>query len=224
MRRPRPLFTNRAEAGQKLAGALRPLPDDAIVVGLARGGAVVAAALARALGRQLDVLAVRKIGHPAQPEYALGAVAASGEPYIRGHESLTSDDIRDGVAAAAAEAASLDAALHAGSQALSLAGKPCVLTDDGLATGATMQAAARWAQRGGAREITVAVPVGARRTVAALERVVDRVVCLESPRGFVAVGLYYEDFRQVDNAEVVRLLEQKCRPPNRGDSATDTRR
>ena len=224
MRRPRPLFTNRAEAGQKLAGALRPLPDDAIVVGLARGGAVVAAALARALGRQLDVLAVRKIGHPAQPEYALGAVAASGEPYIRGHESLTSDDTRDGVATAAAEAASLDAALHAGSQALS----PCwqaLRADRRRARDRRHHAGRRQvAQRGGAREITVAVPVGARRTVAALERVVDRVVCLESPRDFVAVGLYYEDFRQVDNAEVVRLLEQKCRPPNRGDSATDTRR
>ena len=218
MRRPRPLFADRVDAGRKLAGALGALPDDAVIVGLARGGAVIAAELARALGRPLDVLAVRKIGHPEQPEYAVGAVAPRGKPYIRGRETLTSADMRARVAAAASEAESLDAAIHANAPAIAIDRRAFVLVDDGLATGATMQAAANWAR--GAREITIAVPVGARRTVAALKRVVDRVVCLESPRDFLAVGLYYDDFAQVADAEVTRLLEQH-RALGRDDGAAD---
>ncbi len=208
LRRPRPLFRDRADAGRRLAHVLAPLAEDAVVVGLARGGVVVAAEVARELDRPLDALAVRKVGHTAQPEFAIGAVAAGSEPYIRGHETLTPDDVRDSVEAATRDAESLDETLHATAAAHELDGRACALVDDGLATGATMIAATIWARARGAREVTVAVPVGARQTAATLERRSDRVVCLETPRGFMAVGLYYEDFGQVSDGEVTRLLDE----------------
>ena len=108
---------------------------------------------------------------------------------------------------AAAEAEALDSTIHATQPRLELEGSSCVLVDDRLATGATMEAAIDWARRGGARRVVVAVPVGAPTSVAGLESLADDVVCLETPALFMAVGLHYEDFSQVSNHEVIALLD-----------------
>ena len=204
-----PVFRSRAEAGRRLAPALAHVAQDAVIVGLARGGVAVAAALASVLERPLDVLAVRKIGHPLQPEFAIGAVAPNSAPYVRGHESLSEEDVANAVAASAGEVETLDATLHAPAPALPLAGRTCVLVDDGLATGATMHAAVVWARQRGARDIVAAVPVGAPSTVAGLRKEADEVICLEEQPMLFAVSLHYEDFGQLEDTEVADLLARQ---------------
>lgn len=208
-------FRDRREAGRALAAAVRdrgfagaPSSGAVVVVGLARGGVEVAAEVAAALQAPLDALAVRKVGHPWQPEYGIGAVAPGGIRYVRAHDGLTETEVAEAVRAAEQKLAELDQRLHERHAALSVAGATCVLVDDGLATGSTMVAAARWARAHAAQRVVVAVPVGARATVEELERGADAdtVVCLVAPRDFGAVGIWYDDFRQVSGEDVTALL------------------
>jgi putative phosphoribosyl transferase len=209
-------FADRRESGSLLghelerSGALGVAPEPIVVVGLARGGVEVAAEVAGRLGAPLDALAVRKVGHPWQPEYGIGAVAPGGVHYIRSNDGLTEAEVLDAVRSAAGKAEILDARLHERRAQLPLRGATCVLVDDGLATGGTMVAAARWARARGAGRVVVAVPVGAAVTVAAFERDpdVDAVVCLAAPPDFGAVGFWYRDFRQVSDEQVVALLSE----------------
>jgi predicted phosphoribosyltransferase len=202
-----PLFAERSEAGRLLAGLLEDeRGTDAVVVGLARGGVVVAAEAARLLGLPLDALAVRKIGHPWQPEYAIGAVAPGDGVYVREHDGLTDEQVAAAVDAAKTQAAALDRRLHAEHPPLELARKPCILVDDGLATGATMIAAVRWARSRRASRVVAAVPFGARETVEHLRSETDSVVCPYELDPFVAVGIWYEVFGQVGDEDVLRLL------------------
>jgi putative phosphoribosyl transferase len=207
-------FADRREAGELLVhelvrqGALGESPRGVVVVGLARGGVEVAAEVAATLGAPLDALAVRKIGHPWQPEYGLGAVTPDGTLYLRSSDGLSEAEVESAVRAAVDRAAVLDARLHASRGPLPLEGTTCVLVDDGLATGGTMVAAARWARRRAGR-VVVAVPVGAAATVRALEESpdVDAVTCLAAPADFGAVGFWYRDFRQVEDERVLDLLD-----------------
>jgi putative phosphoribosyl transferase len=209
-------FADRREAGRLLAheiarlDALGDSGASVVVVGLARGGVEVAAEVAAGLGAPLDALAVRKVGHPWQPEYGLGAVAPGGVHYLRSSNGLTEPEIADAVRSAAEKADVLDARLHERRKQLPVREATCVLVDDGLATGGTMVAATRWARAGGAARVVVAVPVGAAATVAALDHDpgIDAVVCPAAPHDFGAVGFWYRDFRQVSDGEVVELLEQ----------------
>jgi putative phosphoribosyl transferase len=202
-----PLFADREEAGRSLAEALRAEVDaGAVVVGLARGGVVVAAEAARLLGLPLDAVAVRKIGHPRQPEYAIGAVAPGDGVYVRASDGLTAAQVQAAVAATKTQAAELDRRLHAEHPPIDLAGRSCILVDDGLATGATMIAAARWARARGALRVVAAVPVGAAETVELLRREADAVVCPNALDVFVAVGAWYGEFGQVGDEDVLRLL------------------
>jgi putative phosphoribosyl transferase len=204
-----PLFADRSEAGRLLAGLLEEEQGgDAVVVGLARGGVVVAAAVARALGLPLDAVAVRKVGHPWQPEYAIGAVAPGDGAYVRAQDGLTDEQLAAAVEAAKEKAAALDLRLHADRPAVDLTGRPCLLVDDGLATGATMIAAVRWARSRGAARVVAAVPVGARDTANRLRREADAVVCPHELDAFLAVGVWYEVFGQVEDGEVARLLAE----------------
>lgn len=204
---PEPLFADRAAAGRLLAPELEDeREDDAVVVGLARGGVVVAAEVAEALGLPLDAVAVRKVGHPWQPEYAIGAVAPGDGAYIRAHDGLTDQEVAAVVAATREKAAELDSRLHAEHPALELAGHPCILVDDGLATGATMIAAARWARARGASRVVAAAPVGAKATAELVRCEADAVVCPHRPEAFFAVGPCYRVFGQVEDEAVVRLL------------------
>ena len=200
-------YADRDDAGRRLAEALRgAAAPDAVVIGLARGGAPVAAGVADALGLTFDVLAVRKIGHPAQPEYAIGAIAPGGPVFLRDPAGVSRHDLDRGVEGAMAEAGRLDAALHVERAHPDLAGRACVLVDDGLATGATMVAAARWARTRGARTVVAAVPVGAPESLTALAAEVDAVVCPLTPGRFGAVGAWYDDFAPVEEAAVLALM------------------
>jgi putative phosphoribosyl transferase len=219
-------FANRREAGKRLAAALSQQEIvNGVVVGLARGGVEVAAVVAADLHLPLDALAVRKVGHPGQPEYALGAVTPGGGSYVRAHDGLSEDEVETAVAAARAKAEALDRSLHAERPPCDPSGKTVVLVDDGLATGATMIAALRWARAAKAAKVVVAVPVGAPDTVSRLEQEVDAVVCLEQPVPLVAVGIWYEEFGQVSDQRVRSLLRNSTRPrPIVGDGVATTRR
>jgi putative phosphoribosyl transferase len=201
------LFADRRHAGRLLARPLEPeRGGNAVVVGLARGGVVVAAEVAVALGLPLDVVAVRKVRHPWQPEYAIGAVTPGAGVYVRGPDGLTPDEVQAAVSAARARAAELDARLHEDSAPIELRGRTCILVDDGLATGATMIAAVRWARSLSAARVVAAVPVAALASVSLLEAEADAVVCPHELDPFGAVGLWYESFEQVEDEDVKRLF------------------
>lgn len=207
-RRP-PIYDDRRDAGAALAAALaeeRHAP--AIVVGLARGGVAVAAPVARSLGLPLDALAVRKVGHPLQPEYALGALTPDGAPYLPGAELIPAEALEEAVGRERRRARELDERLHRGRARLSPAGATCILVDDGLATGATMVAAARWARGAGASRVVAAVPVGSQEGVELVAAEVDRVVCPSAVRRFGAVSPWYRSFEEVGDERVVALLEE----------------
>jgi putative phosphoribosyl transferase len=202
------LFRDRLDAGRHLAAVLARVElGDAVVVGLARGGVMVAAEIARRLSLPLDALAVRKIGYPLQPEYGIGAVTpGAGGVYLRTDEGLGESDLRRAIGQAQAKADALDRILHEHSRPRDVRGKTVVLVDDGLATGATMTAAVRWARSRAAGRVVVAVPVGAAPSTEALRREADEVVCPYEKRRFGAVGFWYEVFTQVENDEVIALL------------------
>ena len=207
--RPAAMFADRRDAGERLATRLAAEGiTDGVIVGLARGGVDVGAEVARRLRMPLDALAVRKIGHPLQPEYAVGAVTPDGGVHLRPDGDLDASEVAAAASAALAEAAALDGRLHAGRPAVDLAGRTCVLVDDGLATGATMAAAVSWARGRGARRVIVAVPVGAPATVDVLGQLADGVVCLETPDALGSVGEWYDDFGQVSDDRVVELLRE----------------
>jgi predicted phosphoribosyltransferase len=206
-----PLFRDREDAGRRLASALEQTAlGNAVVVGLARGGIPVAAEVAARLDLPLDAVAVRKIGHPWQPEYALGAAAPGRDGiFIRSHDGLDERLLGAAIARAKASAEELDGVLHERRPALDLHGRSALLVDDGLATGATMVAAVRWARARGSARVVVAVPVGAREAVHFLHREADEVICLSEPEVFGAVGFWYEDFAEVGVAQVLALLARQ---------------
>ena len=207
-----PLFLDRRDAGRRLAVELEPERRvDLIVVGLAHGGVETAAEIARALDAPLDAVAVRKVGHPLQPEYAIGAVTPDGDEHVRAHDGLSDEEVAEAVREASARAMELDARIHAEHTALELTGKTVVLVDDGLATGATMIAAVRWARSAGAGRVVVAVPVAALESLLRVQREADAVVCLYPLERFGAVGLWYGSFDQLSDRDVSRLLADNRR-------------
>lgn len=200
-------LADRTEAGELLGRALEPFVDDeTIVLGLARGGVAVAAVVARMLDLPLDVVPVRKVRHPWQPEYALGAVVPGAPTYLRTRDGLREQQCMSAIESARSDAAVLDRRLREGRPQPELAGRTVVLVDDGLATGASMIAAARWARWRGARRVVAAAPVGALRTVELLGKEADEVVCPRAIEAFDAVGNWYVDFPQLEDADVIDLL------------------
>lgn len=205
------IFPNRCAAGRELAAALAPLGlKDPIVLALPRGGVPVGYEVARVLGAPLDVLVVRKVGAPDQPELALGAVGAAGvivaDEGTIGLVGLSPEMFATLARAEQAEVSRRDAMFREGQPPLDLHGRCAIIVDDGLATGATMQAGVEVARKLGAARVIVAVPVGAPEACERLARRADQVVCLSRPEAFVAVGYWYQDFSQTDDAEVLRLL------------------
>lgn len=202
-------FADREEAGRRLAAEL-PALERPVVLGLPRGGVPVAAAVARALGAPLDVIVVRKLGVPVQPELAMGAVASGGVRVVNDdvlREAGVTPAVLEKVAARELALVESRARLYRGDRPVTeLGGRDVVLVDDGLATGATMRAAVAAVGAHGPSRVVVAVPVAPAETVAAFVRAGVEIVCLHVPQTFLAVGSWYRDFAQVTDEEVIRLL------------------
>jgi putative phosphoribosyl transferase len=204
-------FRDRVDAGRRLAAALGHLKTaHPLVLGIPRGGVVVAAEVARELGGDLDVIVARKVGAPFSPELAVGAVTSDGTRYIHSESAaavgVSEDYLERAIEEKAAEARSREERYRAGRRQLDASGRTVVLVDDGLATGSTMIAAARSVRKRNPAKVVVAVPVAPAATVEALRREADEVVCLVVPRAFGAVGQFYLDFSQVGDEEVERIL------------------
>jgi len=205
-------FQDRAEAGRRLADALREYAGrpDVVVLALPRGGVPVGYEVARELGAPLDVFLVRKLGVPGHEELAMGALASGGVKVLNPDvvEMLSVPDrvIDDVAAREGEELRRRERAYRDDRPPPDLRGKTVVLVDDGLATGSTMRAAAEALRLQGPGRLVVAVPVGAAETCDALRKVADEVVCEVTPEPFYAVGLWYRDFSQTTDDEVRAFL------------------
>jgi putative phosphoribosyl transferase len=204
-------YRDRAEAGAVLARELeRYRGQRPVVLGIPRGGVPVAAAVARHLQGELDVIVARKLGAPMHEELAIGAVTADGGRFLNQDvlialrvsgeylSRVTEEQMR--------EARSREQRFRGARAPIPLAGRTVILVDDGLATGATMRAAARAVRARGPARLVIAVPVGSPEACVALAAESDEVVCPSRPEPFFAIGVHYVDFSQVDEAEVVALL------------------
>lgn len=202
------VFADRRDAGARLAVALAEWTSTpgGIVLGIPRGGVVVAAEVARVLGLPLDVAVAAKVGAPGNPEYAIGAVAPDGDVSVNPGAGYTLEEVREYSGEAFAKVTRYSALLRRGREPLELSGRTVILVDDGIATGLTAMAAADWARRQHAATVIVAVPVAPPHAVETMRRHADEVVVLETPHWFSAVGNFYHDFGQTTDSEVIALL------------------
>ena len=204
------LFKDRKDAGRQLAAALQKLSlTDSLVIGLPRGGVVVAAEVARVLHFPLDVVIPRKIGAPFNPELAIGALA--GDEVTLNQELIESLDIdplyiRSEIEREKKEALRRDLLYRQGKAKLNFQNKQVIIVDDGIATGATMRASIQYLKKSGANRLIIAVPVAPPDTLETIRKEVNKVVCLYSPAAFSAVGEFYDEFPQTEDAEVIELL------------------
>lgn len=208
-------FRDRREAGKALAEKLAErqregrLPDP-VVLALPRGGLPVADEIARVLGAPLDVLVARKIGAPFQPELGVGAVAGDGppvyDPTLLRQLGLTERDLEPTAEREQAELKRREEAYRRGRGPLDVAGRSAIVVDDGIATGSTARAALRAVRQGGPQRTVMAAPVCSREAVQQLSAEADEVVYVHIPPAFGAVGLWYEDFPQLSDREVLEIL------------------
>jgi putative phosphoribosyl transferase len=220
-------FRDRADAGRQLAAALMSYKDKRpIVLALPRGGVPVAAEVASALGAPLDLVLVRKIGVPFQPELAMGAVVDGPDPLIVRNE----DVIRLAGVSPAAFAEVRDRELAeirrrrsrylGGRSHPEIEGRTAIVIDDGVATGATTRAALRAVRRQNPARLILAVPVAPTDTLLALHGEADEIVCLEDYKSFMAIGVYYSDFGQLSDEEVTAILARFPAEPSASSRAS----
>ncbi|WP_082939172.1 phosphoribosyltransferase family protein [Mycobacterium sp. 852002-30065_SCH5024008] len=222
------LFDDRVDAGRELGKSLESLRGhDVLVLGLPRGGVPVAFEVAKALQAQLDVLVVRKLGVPFQPELAFGAIGEGGVRVINDavlrEARLSADEVAAVEAKQRAELARRSEKFRSGHDRIPFAGRTAVIVDDGVATGATARAACEVARAQGASRVVLAVPIGGRDVFERFAGYADDVVCLHTPEFFFAVGQGYRNFTQTSDDEVVALLD-RARDGSRGrvaDAAAD---
>ena len=217
------MFMNRVDAGRQHAAALENLKGEPLVVlALPRGGVPVALEVAEKLQAPLDLIMVRKIGAPFQPELALGAVADGPYPEKALNQEIVNefrvppDFIEQEVRHQLAEIERRRKLYLGHIQRPTLAGKTVIVIDDGIATGATVRAALRSVRKAGASRIIVAVPVAPPEVVMMLRREADEVICAEQPEYHGAIGEFYEYFRQVSDDEVIKLLDKAKAIRDRG--------
>jgi putative phosphoribosyl transferase len=206
-------FLDRADAGRRLAARLLHLRGaDVAVLGLPRGGIPVAFEVARAVGAPLDVIVVRKVGLPSQPELAMGAIGEDGVRIVNAvviaAEHVTENEFAQVEAAERVELERRARRFRGDRPRTPLTGRTAVIVDDGIATGSTARAACQVARAQGAACVVLAVPVAPRSAIPALSSVADEVVCLETPGRFMAIGQWYGDFSQTSDQEVVALLHR----------------
>lgn len=205
------IFSDRVEAGRELAARLNYLHgQDIVVLGLPRGGVPVAFEVAKKLNAPLDVIVVRKLGVPFQPELAMGAVGEDGvlvtnDEVVRmaniSHDEFALVEARERV-----EVERRAKRFRGDQPALSLSGRIAILVDDGIATGSTAQAACKVARAHGAMKVLLAVPVGPADTIELLKKDADEVICLQIPQTFFAVGEWYQNFSATSDEEVIDIL------------------
>jgi len=204
------MFRDRLEAGERLAEALKgSAGSDCVVLGIPRGGVIVAEVVALALGVPLDVVVPRKIGAPGNPELGLGAVAPGVtvlDPWLVERLGVSEEYLAREVAAQELEIARRLQAYREGRAPVDVAGKTVIVIDDGVATGGTAIASLRWARAQEAAKVVLAVPVAPPQTMDRLRHEADEVVALATPEPFFAVGEWYRDFEQTTDREVVEAL------------------
>ena len=216
-------FRDRQEAGQLLAKELASLrgQKDLIVLGVPRGGVVVAYEVARALAAPLDVYITRKVGAPYNPELAIGAVASDGtlvlDRNLIERIGVPDDYVQEETARQRQEIKRRLAAYRGSRPEVDLRGKTVILVDDGVATGATTLASLRAIKTRQPARLTLAIPVGPEDVVQILSAEADQVICLYAPQDFWAVGAFYTVFDQTADAEVIQLL-QEFSPPRHQDT------
>lgn len=208
-------YSDRQEAGRLLADQLAHMHlSQVVVLALPRGGIPVALEVARRLHAPMDLLLVRKIGAPGQPELALAAVVEGSPPQVimdeqvAAYQPVPSTWMKAAVEREVHEIARRRDVYLRGRKAEPVQGRTVILVDDGIATGTTMRAALTALRQAGAKSLMVAVPVAPSDTVAQLRSEVDEVICLAQPSDFNAIGTYYDDFHQLGDDEVIALLDQ----------------
>jgi putative phosphoribosyl transferase len=207
-------FADRADAGRRLASALSEFAgrDDVLVLGLPRGGVPVAFEVARALRAPLDVYLVRKLGVPGHEELAMGAIASGGtrvvDERVVGELGIAEEAIAAVAATEQRELERRERLYREGRPPPAVEGRAAILIDDGLATGSTMRAAAAALRERSPARVIAAVPVAPPETVRRLAPEVDELVCLATPEPFYAVGLWYEQFGQTSDEEIIELLSR----------------
>jgi putative phosphoribosyl transferase len=206
-------FRDRTDAGERLAGRLMAYEGrDVVVVALPRGGVPVAVPVARALHAPLDVLVVRKLGVPRQPELGMGAIGEDGVSVVndamRRRLSITDDQLERVAVRERLEVERRVTTYRRGRLRVPLGGRIVIIVDDGVATGYTVRAAAEIVRLEGASRVVIAVPVGAPDALTALGDVADEVVAVETPSELSAIGEWYDDFRATGDDEVVALLNE----------------
>jgi putative phosphoribosyl transferase len=209
-------FRDRLEAARQLAAELktRNLPKDLVVLALPRGGVPMGAEVAKELGAALDVVVVRKIGVPFQPELAMGAMAGNNvrtldRDLIR-QLGISDEDVEKVIAREARELERREKLYRSGRPAPDLRNRTAILVDDGLATGSTMVAAVEYVKSFQPASVIVAVPVGTKQASDHVRKAGAECVCLAMPEPFFAVGEWYEDFRQVEDLEVQNILARSA--------------
>ena len=212
-------FADRYAAGRQLAATLAHLKDRApVVLALPRGGVAVGFEIARALGAPLDIVLVRKIGVPWQPELALGAVTDGASPETFIDEDLAKaldipeSYVQEETTRQLEEIERRRRSYCAGRPPIAITGRAAIVVDDGIATGATMRVALRSLRRRNPAHLVLAVPVAPPQTLAELRKEADETICLEMPAMLGAIGFYYRDFHQMSDAEVTDLLARAAQP------------
>jgi len=213
-------FRNRDEAGRMLAVQLsRYKGRDVVVLGILRGGIVVAREIAVALGADLDIVLSRKIGAPGHAELAIGAVAESGRVFVNeaiaSHTGAGGEYIEREKERQVREIERRVEMFRDGLPKVDLTGKTAIVTDDGIATGATMTASLWSLRQEGPEELIAAVPVASEDRLRNIAEDADETICLRAPDEFFAVGQFYEDFRQIDDEEVRMILKEYVKGPSR---------
>jgi predicted phosphoribosyltransferase len=204
------VFKDRIDAGQKLAKKVKKFKKP-YVLAIPRGGVVIGAEISKKLKCPLDIIVARKMGAPGNSELAIGAVTADGDLFLDDQLveriGVRHEYILEEQESQMKEAERREDVYRSGREEINLKGKVAILVDDGLATGATMEASVRSVRRCNAKKVVVAVPVAPQETVNRFKEIVDEVVALSTPESFWAIGQFYEDFPQVSDEEVIEILK-----------------